>query len=421
MNGLIAFWSYALAACAFASIVLWRSRSRADRTGKAAAGRLRRDRGLGGRRRGMGPNRPDDDDLRDAAQPHLGHAALRHVGRNPGFRPERPSPGVRGGGAVHRPALCAQRAGVRLAPDRRPVQRRPDDRQPAAGHDVGRRSRPGSQCLWPGRARKPVAHPRSDARPHLDVGLRPQPRDACLSAGIGVSERRPIVPAARSFHGADGAFVCRDRRHSRARFRVKLSRAATFQSLSLLGICIYLATMAGLATAFRRSHWDWATASTAVAARRDDYRRRRRGHIVVGARLAQGQARQAPVRAPLRLSHRMASLYRYAWPLRRRRPAARRSHCQVLCRYRRFARRPAAGQRRRTGPSAPRRRGTGPLRTRPRAKSRRETKFWTAIEKSGRIIEFEGLRHGWADAADKSARRCSTGCSKTARCGPGFR
>jgi putative PEP-CTERM system histidine kinase len=30
-----------------------------------------------------------------------------------------------------------------------------------------------------------------------------------------------------------------------------------------------------------------------------------------------------------------------------------------------------------------------------------EAKFWTAIEKSGRIIEFEGLRHGWADPADK--------------------
>ncbi len=46
--------------------------------------------------------------------------------------------------------------------------------------------------------------------------------------------------------------------------KIKLSRAATFQSLSLLGICIYLATMSGLATAFRRTHWDWASASTAA-------------------------------------------------------------------------------------------------------------------------------------------------------------
>ncbi|HEX6661274.1 MAG TPA: XrtA/PEP-CTERM system histidine kinase PrsK [Sphingomicrobium sp.] len=46
--------------------------------------------------------------------------------------------------------------------------------------------------------------------------------------------------------------------------KVKLSRAATFQSLSLLGICIYLSTMAVLAAAFRRTQWDWATASTAA-------------------------------------------------------------------------------------------------------------------------------------------------------------
>ena len=32
MNALIAFWSYALAACLFASILLWRLRSRVDRS-----------------------------------------------------------------------------------------------------------------------------------------------------------------------------------------------------------------------------------------------------------------------------------------------------------------------------------------------------------------------------------------------------
>ena len=46
--------------------------------------------------------------------------------------------------------------------------------------------------------------------------------------------------------------------------RIKLSRAATFQSLSLLGICLYLSVMAILATAFRRSAGEWATASTAL-------------------------------------------------------------------------------------------------------------------------------------------------------------
>jgi putative PEP-CTERM system histidine kinase len=47
--------------------------------------------------------------------------------------------------------------------------------------------------------------------------------------------------------------------------RIRLSRAATFQSLSLLGICAYFAVMALVATALRRSQWDWASSLTAVA------------------------------------------------------------------------------------------------------------------------------------------------------------
>ena len=45
---------------------------------------------------------------------------------------------------------------------------------------------------------------------------------------------------------------------------IKLSRAATFQSVSLIAVCAYLAIMAILATALRRAEWDWASASTAV-------------------------------------------------------------------------------------------------------------------------------------------------------------
>ena len=41
-------------------------------------------------------------------------------------------------------------------------------------------------------------------------------------------------------------------------WRIRLSRAATFQSLSLLAICAYLAVMAVLATALRGSGWDWS-------------------------------------------------------------------------------------------------------------------------------------------------------------------
>jgi putative PEP-CTERM system histidine kinase len=43
-------------------------------------------------------------------------------------------------------------------------------------------------------------------------------------------------------------------------WRVRLSRAATFQSLSLLGLCAYFAVMAILATALRGTGFDWSSA-----------------------------------------------------------------------------------------------------------------------------------------------------------------
>jgi hypothetical protein len=44
------------------------------------------------------------------------------------------------------------------------------------------------------------------------------------------------------------------------RWRIRLSRAATFQSLSLLAISAYLAVMAVLVTALRGSGFDWTRA-----------------------------------------------------------------------------------------------------------------------------------------------------------------
>ena len=46
--------------------------------------------------------------------------------------------------------------------------------------------------------------------------------------------------------------------------RIRLSRAATFQSLSLLAICVYFVVMAILATALRGSQWNWASSFTAA-------------------------------------------------------------------------------------------------------------------------------------------------------------
>ena len=50
----------------------------------------------------------------------------------------------------------------------------------------------------------------------------------------------------------------------RKALKIRLSRAATFQSLSLLAICVYFAVMAVLATALRGSQWNWGSSVTAI-------------------------------------------------------------------------------------------------------------------------------------------------------------
>ena len=93
--------------------------------------------------------------------------------------------------------------------------------------------------------------------------------------------------------------------------------------------------MAILATALRGTGVDWSAALMVARAGRDDGRRDGPPPKRSRARLGQGQARQASVRASLRLSHRMAALHRDARPRRTRRAAARRAHRQGVRRHRR--------------------------------------------------------------------------------------
>src|SRR5256885_11110501 len=62
--------------------------------------------------------------------------------------------------------------------------------------------------------------------------------------GLAVALAAPLFALATRKHGA---------------WRVRLSRAATFQSLSLLAICAYFALMAILATALRGTGVDWSS------------------------------------------------------------------------------------------------------------------------------------------------------------------
>ena len=106
-------------------------------------------------------------------------------------------------------------------------------------------------------------------------------------------------------------------------WRIRLSRAATFQSLSLLAICGYFAVMAILATALRGTSVDWSRGLLVGLLGSHDRRGNGPAAEREGARLGQGQDRQAFLRASLRLSHRMAALHRHGRNHRRR--CARRS------------------------------------------------------------------------------------------------
>jgi putative PEP-CTERM system histidine kinase len=182
--------------------------------------------------------------------------------------------------------------------------------------------------------------------------------------------------------------------------KVKLSRAATFQSLSLLGICIYLAVMAVLASAFRASEWNWSTASTAALLlamttaaavlalsqwargwvkvklakhlfeHRYDYRaewlrftdtigRAGSDAAPLGQRTIQAFADIVDAPGGLLLvsdeGHALATAATWNWPAPNP-PAERLHECAEL---------------------------------------------WSAVESGGRVLDFEALRRGWASAKDR--------------------
>ena len=83
------------------------------------------------------------------------------------------------------------------------------------------------------------------------------------------------------------------------RWRIRLSRAATFQSLSLLAISAYLAVMAVLVTALRDSGVDWTRALLIALLAAMTIGGDRPAAVQPGARLGQGQDRQAFFRASL--------------------------------------------------------------------------------------------------------------------------
>ena len=183
--------------------------------------------------------------------------------------------------------------------------------------------------------------------------------------------------------------------------KVKLSRAATFQSLSLLGICIYLATMAGLATAFRRSQWEWATASTA-------------GLLIAMIAGTAGIAVSRSVRGWIKVKlakHLFEHRYDYRTEWLRFTGTLGRSGVEapplgdrIVKAFADIVDAPGgvllvadAGGSIATAAS-----WNWPGPNPPQDELEQDAAFWSEVERRGRIVEFEALRHGWGAAEDRS-------------------
>jgi putative PEP-CTERM system histidine kinase len=184
-------------------------------------------------------------------------------------------------------------------------------------------------------------------------------------------------------------------------WRIHLSRAATFQSLSLLGICAYFALMAILATALRGSSFDWpAMLMVGVLAA-----------MTVGAMVAIPSAR---VRGWLKVKlakhlfeHRYdyrAEWLRFTGTLGRAGPDAPPLGERIIKAFADVVETSGGmllisdGGRGLTVAASWNWSSVSP----PPDQLEDALEFWTGVEASGRILEFEGLRQGWANAREKA-------------------
>jgi putative PEP-CTERM system histidine kinase len=182
-------------------------------------------------------------------------------------------------------------------------------------------------------------------------------------------------------------------------WRIRLSRAATFQSLSLLAICAYLAVMAVLATALRGASVEWS-----------------RG-LLVGLLAAMTVAAMVLLPSPKARSWAKVKIskhlfehrydYRIEWlrftetvgttgadaaPLGQR---VVKAFADIL--------EAPGGLLLAADPSGAITTASSwnwPGRNPPAGELDRVRDFWTALEASGRIIELDALRNGWAQPED---------------------
>jgi putative PEP-CTERM system histidine kinase len=184
-------------------------------------------------------------------------------------------------------------------------------------------------------------------------------------------------------------------------WRVRLSRAATFQSLSLLAICAYFAVMAILATALRGTGVDWSSALMIGALA-----------VMTVAAMVLIPSGRARGWVKLKLAKHLFEHrydYRTEWlrftaTLGLAGPEAPPLSERIVRAFADIVDAPGGlllvsdGGRGISVATASDWPGTGPG-----AEAFDDaTEFWNALEESGRILELAALRGGWASAEDKA-------------------
>jgi putative PEP-CTERM system histidine kinase len=184
-------------------------------------------------------------------------------------------------------------------------------------------------------------------------------------------------------------------------WRIKLSRAASFQSLSLLAICAYFALMVIVATALRGSDFDWSGALMVVVL----------AVMTVGAMVlipsprARGwfKVKLAKHLFEHRYDYR-AEWLRFTETLGRVGPEAPPLSERIVKAFADMADAPGGlllvndGGRGIAVAASWNWASASP----PADQLDDAFEFWSGVESSGHIVEFQGLRDGWADRRDRS-------------------
>jgi putative PEP-CTERM system histidine kinase len=182
---------------------------------------------------------------------------------------------------------------------------------------------------------------------------------------------------------------------------IRLSRAATFQSLSLLGICAYFALMAFVATALRGTGVDWSAtlmigvlAVMTVSAMVLIPSPRARGWIKTKLTKHLFEHRYDYRTEWLRFTETLGHAGPDALPLGERIVKAFADVVEApggLLLTNEDGRSPAVGAA-----------WNWPGSTLPAGEPQRLLDFWNGLESTGRMIQLQALREGWANAEDKS-------------------